>query len=605
MWQGDDKRVKPICAGRHRAADWKQRPKLGEKADSDSSIRKVARRAATLGRQFDHSRQHAHPYHLFMTSLAAQTKNLASCARRFFLRWMALFASVAMAGCATPLPALDHAAIESSALPGNATTPLGRIVAASTPPDQHSGFRLMPLGTFSYDSRLQLARLATVSLDVQYYHFEGDETGRTLLRALRDAALRGVRVRLLIDDLYTGGLDDLFMGFAAHPNVEVRLFNPFCCARSSGQAGRFAAAIGDWTRINHRMHNKMFVVDGVAGIIGGRNIANDYFLRSTTDNFIDLDAFVVGRLIDPLEALFDRYWNSPSVYPLQHVAHPTLAPAQALAYFERATGPELTPPPAPLPSTDILGYGPLGEELQDGRLGLIWGEAYVFADHPDKPFESEVGGDLLETSVTYNIIEPMMKARHSVVISSPYFVPGAKGMAMLRELRDRGVKVTVLTNSLAATDEPVVHIGYSRYREEMLRMGIELNEVSGTRVKRNLRKFHFGESLGRLHAKLLVIDEQVVFIGSMNFDPRSATINTELGSIIESAPLARELTRVIDLDRLQSSWRVRLAPSGQGLEWLGADDSGELQTYTGEPDATLLTRLKLWLLGPFVPESLL
>jgi cardiolipin synthase C len=518
---------------------------------------------------------------------------------------MLLIVAAALGGCATPLPRVDRVAIESTALPGDAGTPLGRIVAASTPEGQHSGFRLLPLGPFSYDTRLQLARLATVSLDLQYYHFEADETGRTLLRALRDAAQRGVRVRLLLDDLYTGGLDDLLLALDAHPNVEVRLFNPFCCARGSGQAGRFAAAPGDWARLNHRMHNKMFIADGVAAIIGGRNIANDYFLRSATDNFIDLDAFAVGQLIEPLAALFDRYWNSDPVYPLRSVARPTLDPAQAQAVFERSTGPENTPPPAPLPPNDILGYGPLRDDLQDGRLGLVWGEAYAFADYPDKPFEGSVGGDLLETSVTYNIIEPMMKARSEVIISSPYFVPGAHGMSLLRQLRERGVKVSVMTNSLGATDEPVVHVGYSRYREPMLRLGIELFEVSGTRVKRNERMFHFGESLGRLHAKLLVIDRQVVFIGSMNFDPRSATINTELGAIIESKPLAREMVRVIDLDRFQSAWQVSLAPQGGGLRWTGIDASGEMLALDSEPDATAWARFKLWLLAPLVPEGLL
>ena len=199
----------------------------------------------------------------------------------------------------------------------------------------------------------------------------------------------------------------------------------------------------------------------------------------------------------------------------------------------------------------------------------------------------------------------MMKAKREVLISSPYFVPGAQGMALLRQLRQRGIKISVMTNALSATDEPVVHIGYSRYREEMLRLGIELFEVSGTRAKRNMRMFHFGESLGRLHAKLLVIDRQVVFIGSMNFDPRSATINTELGAIIDSPPLAREMVRVIDLDRIQSAWLVRLAPSGDGLEWLGADAEGDIQVHRSEPDATLWTRLKLWLLRPLVPEALL
>ena len=369
------------------------------------------------------------------------------CRLLHLLRLLATVATVApLTGCATPLPQLDRAALESTALPGDASTPLGRIVAASTPAKLHSGFRLLPLEPFSYDTRPQLARLATVSLDVQYYHFEGAETGRTLLRALRGAALRGVRVRLLIDDLYTGGLDDLFIGFAAQPHVQVRLFNPFCCARGSGQGGRFAAAIGDWGRVNHRMHNKMFIADGVASIIGGRNIANEYFLRREADNFIDMDAFTVGQLIEPLAALFDRYWNSDPVYPLHSVARSTLTTRQAADYFERTTSPEHTPAPAALPGNDILGYGPLRDDLADGRLGLIWGEAYAFADHPDKPFEGTVGGDLLETSVSYNIIEPMMKARSEVVISSPYFVPDAKGMALLRDLRARGVKISVLTN---------------------------------------------------------------------------------------------------------------------------------------------------------------
>ncbi len=515
------------------------------------------------------------------------------------------FCVAVLTGCASGLPKIDRDAIASEAIAGTASTPLGKIVAASTPEGEHSGFRLMPLGPYAFDARLTLAAMSTVSLDVQYYHFEGDEAGRTLLRALRDAAVRGVRVRLLIDDLYTSKLDELFLEFAAHPNTEVRLFNPFVASRQRGQAGRYIADIFDFKRLNHRMHNKMFVADGVSAIIGGRNIANEYFLRSEADNFIDMDAFVVGKLVEPLAALFDRYWNSDPVYPLRSIAQTELTPPQLRASFEQRTGPQTTPPPPPLPSTDILGYGPLREDLSDGKIGLLWGEAYAFADHPDKPFDGEVGGDLLETSVTYNIIEPMMKAQKTVVISSPYFVPGPKGMALLRELAGRGVKITVMTNSLGSTDEPVVHIGYSRYREEMLRLGIDLYELSSSGVKRNTRLFHFGSGLGRLHTKLLVIDGQVAFIGSMNFDPRSATINTELGAIIDSKPLARELTRVIDLDRLQSAYRVRLAANGRGLEWLDIDTDGKEQVHTTEPDASFWTKFKLLLLTPLVPEELL
>ncbi len=549
-----------------------------------------------LGRLLTISRQVAPSLHMLFNHCFTPTY-------RLFYVLLAVVLAVVLSGCATPLPKLNRTTIESFAIPSSSSTPLGKIVTASTPENQHSGFRLLPLGPFAYDTRLQLAQLATVSLDVQYYHFEKDETGRMLLRALRDAALRGVRVRLLIDDLYTGGHDELFMSFLAHPNVEVRLFNPFCCARGSGPAGRFLAATGDWKRLNHRMHNKLFIADGVTAIIGGRNVANPYFLRSEMDNFIDLDAFTVGKLIDPLAFLFDRYWNSEPVYPLQNIARSELTADQARAYFDRVTHPEQTQNLMQMPAKDILGYGPLSDELRDGRLNLLWGEAYAFADYPDKPFEGAVGGEWLETSVTYNIIEPMMKALKEVVICSPYFVPGTKGLVLLRQLRERGVKVTVLTNSLGATDEPLVHIGYSRYREEMLRMGIELYEVSGMRVKRNQKMFHFGESLGRLHSKALVIDKQLVFIGSMNFDPRSATINTELGSIIDSKPLALELLQVIDLDRTKSAWQVRLAATGQGLEWVDIDDSGKEKIYTSEPDISPLTQLKQWLLGPLVPDN--
>ena len=522
-------------------------------------------------------------------------------------RWAALLALLlALTGCAS-LPQVSADAREaqaSEAIPLSTATTLGRIAQISQPAPELSGFRLMPLGTFSLDTRVQLARRAEVSLDVQYYHFENDETGRYLIRALTEAAQRGVRVRLLIDDFYTGGEDDFFLGFAAHKNVQVRLYNPFCCARGQGHIGRFIASTGDWARVNHRMHNKLFIADGAMAVIGGRNVANEYFLRGMGDNFIDVDAFTVGQVVPPLQFLFDRYWNSAPVYPLEAVARSKLSAAELREQFDRVTSPEATPPPAALPPNDILGYGPLSDDLDGGRLGLIWGEAYVFADHPDKPFEDQSDGELLETSVTYNVFEAMKKAQKEVVASSPYFVPGPHGMAFLRSLRDRGIALSVMTNSLGATDEPVVHLGYKRYREDMLRMGIDLYELSASRVKKNERMFLFGASLGRLHAKLVVIDRKQLFVGSMNLDPRSATTNTELGAVIDSPQLARELLRIIDIDRLQSAYRVRLKKDGSGVEWYSND--GEKETVlTTEPDSSAWLRFKQWLLTPFVPESLL
>jgi putative cardiolipin synthase len=535
-----------------------------------------------------------------MTHSRLNTSRLA--AARLVALWLFAVLALALAGC-TSLPQVDREAIASEAIPMSPTTTLGKIAKDSLPAPDLSGFRLMPLGTFSYDTRLQLARRAQASLDVQYYHFENDASGRFLLRALRDAANRGVRVRLLIDDLYTGGHDPLFLAFAAHPNVQVRLFNPFCCARDRGQAGRFLASTGDWSRVNHRMHNKMFIADGAMAVFGGRNVANEYFLRNDkAENFIDVDAFATGFIIAPMQALFDRYWNSDPVYPLESVAKTDLTREQLLAKFEEWTGPANTMPPEALPPNDILGYGPISDDLDGGRLGLIWGNAYVFADYPDKPFES--GDELLETSATYNAVEAIRKAKTEVVATSPYLVPGMRGMILLRELRSRGVKVTLMTNSLGSTDEPVVHLGYSAYREDMLRLGVDLYELSAVRVKKNKRNYLFGASLGRLHAKLVVIDRQTSFIGSMNLDPRSATTNTEFGAVIDSPELAKELIRIIDIDRLQSAYRLRLVPETGRLQWLSIEDDEEV-IHDTEPESSGLLRLKLWLLTHFVPESLL
>ena len=515
----------------------------------------------------------------------------------------AAVATLILAGCSS-LPVVDRTSIASEAIALSKETTLGRIASAYRPAEDQSGFRLMPLGTFSLDTRVQLARRAEVSIDVQYYHFEMDETGRWLLRALRDAANRGVRVRLLIDDFYTGGQDEYFLALAAHKNVEVRIFNPFMRLRGRGQAERFLASVGEWGRVNHRMHNKLFVADGAMAVIGGRNVANEYFLRSTGENFIDVDAFTVGFVIGPLQGSFDRYWNSDPVYPIHSVTRSPRGDTELRAWFDDATGKEKTPPPAPLPATDILGYGPIADDLDDGKLGLHWAEAYVFADHPDKPFDGEAGGELLETSVTYNAFEALRKASKELVLSSPYLVPGKVGMELLRELRSKGVKITLMTNSLGSTDEPIVHAGYTQYREPMLELGIDLYEISSSRVKRNRRLNLFGSSLGRLHAKVAAIDRKTIFVGSMNFDPRSATINTELGAIIESPALARELIRIIDIDRLQSAYRVKLAPDGNGCTWHSTEDDKDV-VITEEPDSSAWTRFKLWMLRPFVPESLL
>ncbi len=537
---------------------------------------------------------------------AARRRTLAIAAGRWLARALAAVVVALAAGCAS-LPA-DVQRLPSSALAPSDSTTLGRIATASSPDVELTGFRLMPTGPFALDTRLALIQRAERSIDVQYYVLQNDATGRHLLRSLRDAALRGVRVRLLLDDLYTADTDHLLQGLAAHPNVEVRLFNPFPAARAQ-MLTRFITSAFDFKRVNRRMHNKLMVVDGAMAIAGGRNIADEYFMRHEQANFVDLDAFVIGEMLPRLRGFFDDYWNSPVVFPIESLLPPDGPPEVLRAAFDRQTGPATTPPPLPpLPSAvDVLGYGPISEELNFGRLGLVWAFATAYADPPErlKGLGASYALVPLEDveSVGYSVRDMMRGARQEVVLTSPYLVPGERGMSLVRDLRERGVNVKMLTNSLAATDEPLVHIGYRKYRGDLLRLGVDLYELSPVRVKRASRLGFLTPSQGRLHAKTVVVDRSKVFIGSMNFDPRSDKINTEMGMFVDSPALAREVLRLMDLDKLQASFRVSLAADGS-LRWMAADDEGEV-SYDSEPEVEWSTRLWLELLAPLAPEELL
>jgi putative cardiolipin synthase len=514
-------------------------------------------------------------------------------------------------------------------------TPLGRIAKASTADPEQSGFRLMPTGQYALQARIELARRAQRTLDVQYYQIYNDRTGRYLLRTLRDAAERGVRVRLIIDDLYTSGQDPLLLGFDAHPNIEVRLFNPFPVGRQNFLT-RFAANWHEFDRVHRRMHNKLFLADGVMAVVGGRNIADEYFMASAGANFIDLDTFVIGSILPRLGVLFDEYWNSDRVMPIRAIVKTELSEAQLQADFERRTAaasePVLrvtqspsetglanvvevvgetggTPEPERPPPNDILGYGPIVDELNAGKVGLIWADAQAYADAPDKVIGrvSTYGVAPIDDvdSVRYNVVEMMRRARKDVVLTSPYLVPGADGMETFRHAVERhGVQFTLVTNSLAATDEPVVHTGYRRYRPELLKLGMNLYELSPQKVSRSLRLGRFSSSIGRLHAKSAVVDGERVFIGSLNFDPRSDQHNTEFGLFIQSPQIAQQVLKLVDVIRQQGAYRVTLAENGKDLVWTTSGPGGTEQIVQ-EPEADMWTRFMLEVLSVLVPEGLL
>ncbi|MDM0033639.1 phospholipase D family protein [Variovorax sp. J22P271] len=517
------------------------------------------------------------------------------------VRFLLACALVSILGACGSLPQQRARAPEQAEVP-DATTLLARVAEASTPPGEHSGFRLMPLGVYSLDARIQLAQRAQRSLVLQYYQIENDEVGRLLLRTVREAALRGVQVRVLVDDLYTVNSQQLLLALSRTPNVSVRLFNPFCCGRD-GFLGRFAASPLDATRLNHRMHNKLFIADGVMAIVGGRNIANEYFVLSEAQNFIDMDALIVGKVVPQLETIFYAYWNSVQVWPVADIVTAQGDRSPGDAGFDARVEMAKPLPKLMLPPSDILGYGPIAEELDDGRIGLLWGHAAAIADPPTKP-ATMTAQEAVATSVTMTVWELMRDARQQVDLSSPYLVPGDRGVMAIRALTDRHVKVTLLTNSLAANDEPLVHTGYARYREGLLRSGAALYELSPKRTSAGMRLDDFGKSLGRLHAKTLAIDGTRIYLGSMNLDPRSATQNTEMGVVVESPELARELLRIFDVSRLQNSYRVQFAEDGVTLRWSTRDDQKEV-VHASEPEASLVQKLYYLLMSPFMPESLL
>jgi putative cardiolipin synthase len=514
--------------------------------------------------------------------------------------FVALLVSLLLSACGVLPTQVDRPF--SPAQQASTDSPLVRIARDSSPAPTLTGFRLLADGFYSLDARIQLVRRARDSLDLQYYLIQNDRTGRLLMRNLRDAALRGVRVRLLVDDLYTAGGDPMFRDLAAFPNVEVRLFNPFCCARQN-VISRYVASIGDFRRLNHRMHNKLFIADGVIAVMGGRNIADEYFTRSTTSNFVDMDVLVVGAVVRQLASIFDIYWNSPQAYPVAAILGESADRDEARRSFDHLVDDGEQMRSVALPQSDILGYGPIRDDLDSGRLGLVWGTAVAFADQPGKVMatSAEMARSM---SAQMNVMDRVMESKSEVVISSPYLIPGAMGVQAFGDLRKRNVKVTILTNSFAANDVPLAHTGYARYRVDLLRTGIDIYELSPTRIQRNERLMLPGMSLGRLHAKTAVIDQSSVYIGSVNLDPRSESVNTELGLFARCPELAKEVIRVINISKLQSSYRLRFANDGQSLEWLAIDDQGEV-VFSEEPEVTPRMRLQNMLLAPFVPEQLL
>ena len=498
--------------------------------------------------------------------------------------WPALaFLALLLSGC-VGLPRHVQK-YHSEALPDPRTTSLGRLIAAEQSNKNLSGIRLLTSGEEALADLIALADHAERTLDIQYYIIHQDESAALLLHHVRLAADRGVRVRVLVDDLNTVGEDRRFLHLSQHVNVEVRVFNPFPGGRFATWT-RFVASATDIRRINHRMHNKLFVADNALAITGGRNIGDEYFARDRHYNFIDLDVVAAGAIVRELSASFDAFWNSKYAYPIASLASPVSAE------------------PALPPSSDEgddLNANLLEGELNSGRINLVWVPATVLADRPAKIASETSPGE--EDTIANNLAALMRSAKQELIVISPYFVPGKDGVALFAKLVDQGVHIRILTNSLASTDSPLVHNGYSRYRVALLKLGIELSEVRPKLGQKRARFHPFRGSTASLHAKALVIDQKTVFIGSMNMDARSARINSELGLVIRSAEIARQVTNLLDDISADGSYKLRLV-DGDRIEWSSGETGSEKTWYT-DPETTHMQRFLLKILAPFAPEELL
>ncbi len=522
------------------------------------------------------------------------------------LRLLALMLGITLTGCAG-LPPLTRASPDAVAVVPRTDSGLGALAAAAlahAQPPGSTGALSLAHPVLALDTRLTLIAQAREAIDLQTFVLADDGTGRQLLRALRDAAARGVRVRVLVDDFHLAGMDPLLRGFAAHPKVELRLYNPFVAGRGGG-ALRWLALAGDFQRLNRRMHNKLFIVDGAMAIIGGRNIADGYFQRDPAANFIDFDLLALGALVPQLSALFDRYWSAAPVRTLAEVdggepgAQETAARAKAFDAATRAL--PLAPPVGP----GRLAVPTFASLLAEGLPGLIGAEAEAFADTPDKRIATGSG---IEGTSTGFAIRQFYASREELMLFSPYFIPGESGMRGLQVARANGIAVRVITNALGASDEPLAALAYERYRVPLLKMGVELYELSSQQMQRDERQGgFFGRSRAQLHAKLAFIDRRSLILGSFNLDQRSATTNTELAVVLHSPALAQQVLAWFNSRErrdVRGSYQVQLRPDG-GLRWVALLGDGRSETHDQEPEAQFWHRLGLWLQSLFVPESLL
>ena len=570
------------------------------------------------------------------------------------LAGVALTASLLLTGCASLPSDVDRPV--STALTDNSDTMLGRTVAARAAiagTRNDSGFAIVSSAELAFTSRMALIKAAQKTLDIQYYAIFADDTTLRMFEALREAAARGVRIRVLLDDFNTSGNNARVLQLGFEKNMELRLFNPLPGGRSS-LAFRIIGNLRDVKGMQRRMHNKMFVADNAVAIVGGRNLGETYFGQSNGVNFVDIDMLAAGRMARDLSRSFDQYWNNALAYPVQSLvtrdemqailARTSIKTSGDTSKATAQSSPEQIQP-APV-STQVTANTatstvhvtatdrvvatasggtttlPALPDSTDLRLlTWTWAPSILLVDKPSKiAADADAVGDAQDTTVD-GLLQLMQQAKTNLLIVSPYFVPGEAMMKQFADLRKRGVRVRVLTNSLASNDAPAAHVGYARYREALLGLGVEIYEMraeqegtvggfsaagSGSGAG---RAGSVGGSRASLHSKVVVMDERLLVIGSMNLDLRSKLQNSEVAVVVRNAALAQEVTRLIEPTLATGAYRVELVPNAQTgsqgqLVWR-APMGSQLKDATSEPDASAGLKLLIKLIGPFAPDEIL
>lgn len=495
-----------------------------------------------------------------------------------------------------PLPSLEGRT-ESAAIPASEATALGaRLLPEAAAHPGLSGVYPLADGREAFSIRVLLARRAQASIDAQYYIWQDDATGRLLLDELRAAALRGVRVRLLLDDNGIGGLDEQVAGLDAMEGVEVRLWNPFTLRRPKALSYLF-----DFPRLNRRMHNKSFTADGVATVVGGRNVGDVYFAYGAGGHYVDMDVLAAGPAAEAVAADFDRYWSSRSAYLAGSVLPP--APGGLALIEEAAAAARAAPETAAF--ADSIAATPLMRRIEARDDVLDWVPALLLSDDPAKGLGEAGRAGMLLTRLLAEVGEPA----RSLDVVSAYFVPGRDGTGALAGLEARGVAVRVMTNAWEAADVPLVHAGYLRWRPELLAAGVGLLELRAEAAPPpasdgvDLAALgSLGSSAASLHAKTMSCDRERAFVGSFNFDPRSGRLNTEMGLLIDSPAIAGRVSAMMDEAAPGAAYRVEREASG-ALAWVAGE--GEEARLAPEPGTTALTRLALRAVGLLPIEWLL